>query len=141
MSNIFNKLIDNHNNSLPRLIEHLKTPRTVVGCFDVLYKRKIGSGEYSLALAEAVAAALRTGVHGDHGRARHRVSDCVRVSRRPRTLDQGDGPVGRRHRARVHAVWSGAARQAQCVARRPPAKGCSRCSRCARNSGMELVWL
>ena len=49
------QLIDNHNNSLPRLIEHLKIPRTAVGCFDVLYKRKIGSGEYSLALAEAVA--------------------------------------------------------------------------------------
>ena len=49
------QLIDNHNNSLPRLIEHLKTPQTAVGCFEILYKRKIGKGEYGLALVEAVA--------------------------------------------------------------------------------------
>jgi hypothetical protein len=40
---------------LPRLIEHLKTPRTAVGCFEILYKRKIGKEEYGLALVEAVA--------------------------------------------------------------------------------------
>ncbi|MDB2564139.1 MBL fold metallo-hydrolase [Amylibacter sp.] len=49
------QLIDNHNNALPRLIEHLKTPRTAVGCFEILYKRKIGKEEYGLALVEAVA--------------------------------------------------------------------------------------
>lgn len=49
------QLIDNHNNALPRLLEHLKTPRTAVGCFEILYKRKIGKGEYGLALVEAVA--------------------------------------------------------------------------------------
>jgi glyoxylase-like metal-dependent hydrolase (beta-lactamase superfamily II) len=49
------QLIDNHNNALPRLIEHLKTPKTAAGCFEILYKRKIGKGEYGLALVEAIA--------------------------------------------------------------------------------------
>ena len=49
------QLIDNHNNALPRLLDHLKIPRTAVGCFEILYKRKIGKGEYGLALVEAVA--------------------------------------------------------------------------------------
>ena len=49
------QLIDNHDNALPRLLDHLKIPRTAVGCFEILYKRKIGKGEYGLALVEAVA--------------------------------------------------------------------------------------
>lgn len=49
------QLIDNHHNALPRLLEHLKTPKTAVGCFEVLFKRKIGEGEYGLAMGEAIA--------------------------------------------------------------------------------------
>jgi len=49
------QLIDNHHHALPRLIEHLKTPKTAVGCFDVLFKRKIGKGEYGLAMGESIA--------------------------------------------------------------------------------------
>jgi glyoxylase-like metal-dependent hydrolase (beta-lactamase superfamily II) len=49
------QLIDNHHNALPRLVTHLKTPRTAAGCFDVLFKRKIGKGEYGLAMVEAIA--------------------------------------------------------------------------------------
>lgn len=48
------QLIDNHELALPRLIELLREPKRAVDCFPLLYKRKIGDGEYGLALVEAV---------------------------------------------------------------------------------------
>ena len=50
------QLIDNHRAALARLAEALAAgPRTAVGCFDILYRRPIGEGEFGLALVEAVA--------------------------------------------------------------------------------------
>jgi len=49
------QMIDNHHGALERLIAHLKTPRTGGACFEPLFKRKIGRGEYGLALVEALA--------------------------------------------------------------------------------------
>lgn len=50
------QLGDNHRNALVRLTQALaQKPRTAVGCFDLLFKRRIGSAEYGLALVEAVA--------------------------------------------------------------------------------------
>lgn len=49
-------LIDNHHAALNRLAAALaEGPRTAAGCFDILYRRRIGAGEYGLALVEAVA--------------------------------------------------------------------------------------
>ncbi|MGH1370078.1 MAG: MBL fold metallo-hydrolase [Maritimibacter sp.] len=47
------QLVDNHYSALERLEKYLETPRTCVECFPVLFKRKIGDGEYGLALVEA----------------------------------------------------------------------------------------
>ncbi len=49
------QLIDNHHSALERLEAFLSEPRTAAGCFSVLFKREIGSGEYGLALVEAFA--------------------------------------------------------------------------------------
>lgn len=50
------QLIENHHSALERLAQTLKDgPRTAVGCFDVLFKRRIGEPEFGLALVEAVA--------------------------------------------------------------------------------------
>ncbi|MBV0913258.1 MBL fold metallo-hydrolase [Anianabacter salinae] len=49
------QLIDNHHGALARLERFLTTPRTAVDCFPELFKRKIGTGEFGLALVEAVA--------------------------------------------------------------------------------------
>lgn len=49
------QLIDNHANSLKRLLDYLETPRLAGQCFDILFKRKIGAAEYTLALGEALA--------------------------------------------------------------------------------------
>jgi len=49
------QLIDNHHGALDRLRTHLATPHAAAECFAPLFKRKIGSGEYGLALVEAVA--------------------------------------------------------------------------------------
>jgi len=49
------QLIDNHHSALTRLTEFLRTPRTATGCFDQLFKRKIGESEYGLAMVEAMA--------------------------------------------------------------------------------------
>jgi glyoxylase-like metal-dependent hydrolase (beta-lactamase superfamily II) len=49
------QLIDNHHGALARLLDRLATPHTAAECFTVLFKRKIGSGEYGLALVEAMA--------------------------------------------------------------------------------------
>jgi glyoxylase-like metal-dependent hydrolase (beta-lactamase superfamily II) len=48
------QLIDNHHTALARLLDHLGKPHTAVECFPVLYRRRIGAGEYGLALVEAV---------------------------------------------------------------------------------------
>lgn len=52
------QLIENHEGALRRLEAFLSEPRTAVDCFPVLFKRKIGDGEYGLALVEAVAHCL-----------------------------------------------------------------------------------
>lgn len=49
------QMIDNHHGALERLLDHLSEPRTAGDCFQPLFKRTIGSGEYGLALVEAVA--------------------------------------------------------------------------------------
>ncbi|MQQ08744.1 MBL fold metallo-hydrolase [Epibacterium sp. SM1979] len=49
------QLIDNHHAALERLAEALNEPHTAADCFPYLFKRKIGGGEYGLALVEAVA--------------------------------------------------------------------------------------
>lgn len=49
------QMIENHHGALARLIAHLKEPRTGGECFAPLFKRKIGRGEYGLALVEALA--------------------------------------------------------------------------------------
>ncbi|WP_069298927.1 MBL fold metallo-hydrolase [Neptunicoccus sediminis] len=49
------QLIDNHHHALDRLLDHLETPATASQCFLPLFKRKIGDGEYGLALVESIA--------------------------------------------------------------------------------------
>ncbi len=49
------QLIDNHHSALDRLQDYLDTPKTAADCFVPLFKRKIGEGEYGLALVESVA--------------------------------------------------------------------------------------
>ena len=50
------QLIDNHRNALDRMAAALREePRTAVGCFEILFKRRIGAAEFGLALVEAVA--------------------------------------------------------------------------------------
>ncbi len=50
------QLIDNHHGALDRMTAALRDgPRTAVGCFDILFKRRIGRDEFGLALVEAVA--------------------------------------------------------------------------------------
>ncbi|MDW3182533.1 MBL fold metallo-hydrolase [Roseobacter sp.] len=49
------QLIDNHHGALKRLLDYLDTPKSAGECFAPLFKRKIGSAEYGLALVEAVA--------------------------------------------------------------------------------------
>lgn len=50
------QLIENHTGALDRMAAALrKGPRTAVGCFDILFKRRIGEGEFGLALVEAMA--------------------------------------------------------------------------------------
>ncbi|PRY24342.1 glyoxylase-like metal-dependent hydrolase (beta-lactamase superfamily II) [Aliiruegeria haliotis] len=48
------QLIDNHHHALERLLAHLDQPRTAHDCFQPLFKRQIGAGEYGLALVESV---------------------------------------------------------------------------------------
>lgn len=48
------QLIDNHHTALERLQDYLQQPRTAAECFQPLFKRKIGEGEYGLALVEAI---------------------------------------------------------------------------------------
>lgn len=50
------QLIANHCGALERIEEALReAPRSAVGCFDVLFKRRIAAMEFGLALVEAVA--------------------------------------------------------------------------------------
>ncbi|MXQ09597.1 MBL fold metallo-hydrolase [Alphaproteobacteria bacterium GH1-50] len=49
------QLAENHHGALARLRAHLSEPRTAADCFDPLFRRRIGAGEYGLALVEAVA--------------------------------------------------------------------------------------
>jgi glyoxylase-like metal-dependent hydrolase (beta-lactamase superfamily II) len=49
------QLIENHENALERLLDFIDTPKTAGECFAPLFKRRIGSGEYGLALVEAFA--------------------------------------------------------------------------------------
>ncbi len=51
------QLISNHHGALERLARYLEKPHTATECFDVLFKRPIGAGEYGLALVEAMAHA------------------------------------------------------------------------------------
>lgn len=51
----FDQLIDNHEGVLKRLRKALARPMTAVECFDAIFKRPIGEGEFGLAMAEAVA--------------------------------------------------------------------------------------
>ncbi len=48
------QLIQNHHHALDRLEAFLETPHVAGDCFPPLFKRKIGSAEYGLALVEAV---------------------------------------------------------------------------------------
>lgn len=52
------QLIVNHHNALDRLQAHLSTPKSAGECFAPLFKRSIGTGEYGLALVEAMAHCL-----------------------------------------------------------------------------------
>ena len=45
----------NHADALEKLVEAIAEPRTAAECFRFLYKREIRTGEYGLALGEAVA--------------------------------------------------------------------------------------
>lgn len=50
------QMTENHRTALTRLTQALTDgPRTAVGCFDILFKRRIGDAEFGLALVEAVA--------------------------------------------------------------------------------------
>lgn len=50
------QMAENHESALRRIAAALaEGPRTAVGCFDTLFSRRIGDGEYGLALVEAVA--------------------------------------------------------------------------------------
>ena len=48
------QMIANHHEALARLVDFLDAPKTAGQCLQPLFKRKIGSGEYGLALVEAV---------------------------------------------------------------------------------------
>lgn len=49
------QLIDNHHGAIKRLRKHLIEPRSAIDCFDTIFKRKIGQGEFGLAMVESIA--------------------------------------------------------------------------------------
>ncbi|MFP7569579.1 MBL fold metallo-hydrolase [Marivita sp. S2033] len=49
------QMIENHHGALRRLEAHITSPKSAGECFAPLFKRKIGEGEYGLALVEAMA--------------------------------------------------------------------------------------
>ena len=51
----FGQMIENHHAALARLYEYLARPQVAVACFQPLFRRRVGEGEYGLALVEAVA--------------------------------------------------------------------------------------
>lgn len=64
------QLIDNHHGALDRLLAFLETPKTAADCFTPIFKRKIGEGEYGLALVEAIAHVNHLFLIGDVTRTR-----------------------------------------------------------------------
>ena len=54
LPNRLEQLIENHHEALNRLLNFLITPKTAAECFEPLFRRKINSGEYGLALVESV---------------------------------------------------------------------------------------
>ena len=46
------QLIENHHHALDRLVEYITEPKCTTDCFPALFKRKIGEGEYGLALVD-----------------------------------------------------------------------------------------
>ncbi|MEP5633695.1 MAG: MBL fold metallo-hydrolase [Tateyamaria sp.] len=74
------QLIDNHHGALARLSAYLDTPKSAAECFAPLFKRKIGAGEYGLALVEAVAHLSH--LYQDGAATRHRRDDGAWVYQR-----------------------------------------------------------
>ncbi|MEP4247865.1 MBL fold metallo-hydrolase [Tateyamaria sp.] len=74
------QLIDNHHGALARLSAYLDTPKSAAECFAPLFKRKIGPGEYGLALVEAVAHLSH--LYQDGSATRHRRDDGAWVYQR-----------------------------------------------------------
>ncbi|MCJ7872934.1 MBL fold metallo-hydrolase [Phaeobacter sp. J2-8] len=64
------QLIDNHHGALARLADHLQTPHSAAECFAPLFKRKIGEGEYGLAMVEAMSHCIHLWHEGRATRAR-----------------------------------------------------------------------
>ncbi|MGI1662871.1 MBL fold metallo-hydrolase [Palleronia sp. KMU-117] len=64
------QLAENHAGALDRLRGALSEPRTAVDCFQPLYLREIGGGEYGLALVEAMAHVLHLWHRGEVRRTR-----------------------------------------------------------------------
>jgi glyoxylase-like metal-dependent hydrolase (beta-lactamase superfamily II) len=64
------QLVENHHGALDRLCRHLAEPRTACECFDPLFKRRIGSAEYGLAMVEAMAHCLHLWHRGELSRTR-----------------------------------------------------------------------
>lgn len=64
------QLIDNHHGALDRLLKYIDSPKAAGECFAPLFKRKIGDGEYGLALVEAVAHLSHLFQHGQATRRR-----------------------------------------------------------------------
>jgi len=62
------QLIDNHEGALDRLRAFLKTPHTATDCFQTIFKRSIGEGEYGLALVEAYAHVMHLWHNGEVSR-------------------------------------------------------------------------
>ncbi len=49
------QMVENHDQALGRLLEHLRIPRTAAECFPPLFRREIGPAQHGLALVEAIA--------------------------------------------------------------------------------------
>lgn len=67
------QLIGNHAAALDRLRAFLADPHTATDCFPLLFKRRIGEGEYGLALVESLAHCLHLWHRGEV--TRHRRDD------------------------------------------------------------------
>jgi len=66
----FRRLIAHQDEALERLRAALVRPRSATECFDALYRRRIGPGEYGLALVEAVGHLNHLLLRGEVTRAR-----------------------------------------------------------------------